>query len=88
MNDPVKKLRSNNWYKHVHTSRLVKVYSAKVICEDGGSYWFKSSTGKIFFNRRCDLINSLNHAFGVTYCYEWQKLYGENVIIESRTIIG
>ena len=80
---------NGSWYtrKQVEQKLLPKkMYSAKFIGSDGKEYWFKSKRGRVFFERRCDLTNSLNHAFGCDCCYEWIKKYGDQIIIETRYI--
>lgn len=73
-------------YEPISCTRICKVYSAKLIDDNGIQYQFKSARSRIYFERRCDLINALNYAFGVSCCYQWQKKYGNSVIIEERYI--
>jgi hypothetical protein len=73
-------------YEPISCTRICKVYSAKLIDDNGIQYQFKSARSRIYFERRCDLMNALNHAFGVECCIHWQKKYGDSVIIEERYI--
>ena len=73
-------------YTPIRTTSFKKMFSAKLINDNGVTYQFKSARNRIFFERRCDLMNALNHAFGVDCHIHWQKKYGDSVIIEERYI--
>ena len=63
-----------------------KFYSAKLIDPNGNEYWFKSRRGRVLFERKCDLSNAMNHAFGTNSKEEWIKVYGKDIVIEERYI--
>ena len=63
-----------------------KFYSAKLKDENGNEYWFKSRRGRVLFERKCDLSNAMNYAFGTTNKEKWIKEYGKDIIIEERYI--
>lgn len=92
MKNIAKELR-NDWLSRRHLDIIIggntpkKVYCAKIYDpEEDVYYWFKSAKGRIFFERKCDLTNAMNHAFGYNYSKAWIKEFGENIIFEERYI--
>jgi hypothetical protein len=81
-------LRSDyRYYSHVTPGDLEKVFNAVIINKDTDEkHYFKSVKGRIFFERKCDLINALNYAFGVDNKLDWITQYPGEVIIEERWI--
>lgn len=92
MKNIAKELRSNWRGRHrldiiIGGNTPKKVYCAKIYDpEEDVHYWFKSSKGRIFFERKCDLMNAMNHAFGYDHSKDWIKKFGEYVIVEERYI--
>lgn len=75
------------YYNHVTPGDLEKVFNAVIINKDTDEkHYFKSVKGRIFFERKCDLINALNYAFGVDIKWDWVTKYPGEVIIEERWI--
>lgn len=75
------------YFNHVTSSDFTKVYNAIIVDkETDEKHYFKSVKGRIFFERKCDLTNALNYAFGTDNKLEWVRKYPGEVIIEERWI--
>lgn len=81
-------LKGSYWSRKQFESKLMpkKVYCAKILGKDGEEYWFKSKKKRIFFERKCDLSNALNHALRADCKEEWIKKWGDQIVIEERYI--
>lgn len=78
-----------NWVNRRHTTETftdgVKVWNALIVTNKGEKKYFKSRRGRVFFERKCDLINSLNYAFGYN-CGVMYSEFAKHIIIEERVI--
>ena len=88
MSTVIEALKGSYLSRNQFESKLMpkKVYCAKILCGNGEEYWFKSRKKRIFFERKCDLSNALNHALGVDHKEEWIKKWGDQIVIEERYI--
>ena len=75
------------YYNHLTPGSFAKVYNAIIVDkETNKKYYFKSVKGRIFFERKCDLTNALNYAFGTDNKWDWVTKYPGEIIIEERWI--
>lgn len=73
--------------KHTYTTYIdgVRVWNALIVTNKGEKKYFKSRRGRVFFERKCDLINALNYAFGYS-CGVMYSEFVKHIIIEERVI--
>lgn len=78
-----------NWVDRRHTVATftdgVKVWNALIVNNKGEKKYFKSRHSRVFFERKCDLINALNYAFGYNYGVMYSE-FAKHIIIEERVI--
>jgi hypothetical protein len=75
------------YYNHLTPGSFTKVYNAIIVDkETNKKHYFKSVKGRIFFERKCDLTNALNYAFGTDNKWDWVTKYPGEIIIEERWI--
>lgn len=87
-NTAFNKLNSTYRYaNHLTVGDFTKVYNAIILDkETNKKHYFKSVKGRIFFERKCDLINAMNYAFGTANKWDWITKYPGEIIIEERYI--